>query len=243
MLKTGDIRLHGVWIDFDGAVLVEDYTGPLRQLMNQVGLHSFRSLTEAAGVSDWTIQQIRRGQINALRLEVVLKVSQALQVPLNDLLAQLSPAAPSIGGMESSSNNASTAQVEQLQQEYKRLQLQMEQQRESLRAEFQAEALTAIEAWLLQWPTAAYAAQQNPQVPAIRLIPLMQPLERLLTEWEVRAIASVGSEVPYDPQLHQMMEGTAQPGDLIRIRYTGYWHGDKLLHRAKVSPVSPNAPK
>lgn len=219
--------------------------------MDQVGLRSFRALTEAAGVSEWTIQQIRRGQISTLRLEVVLKVSQALQVSLSDLLAQLSPSAPVAPSpavdekvAESTSSTPPSAQIEQLQQEYQRLQVQMDQQRETLQAAFQAKALTAIEPWLLQWPTAAYAAQKNPEAPAIRLIPLMQPLERLLTEWEVRAIAPVGSEAPYDPQLHQLMEGTAQPGDPIRIRYTGYWHGDKLLHRAKVSPVPPtDAPK
>ncbi|HEY9763005.1 MAG TPA: helix-turn-helix domain-containing protein [Trichocoleus sp.] len=220
---------------------MEDYTEPLRQLMNQVGFRSFRALAEAAGVSDWTIKQIRRGQLSSLRLEVALRISQALQVSLNDLLKKLSSAVSQINVVEATAIPTATPtasdQVEQLQQEYQRLQAQMAQQRESLQAAFQANALTAIEPWLLQWPTAVYATKQNPQVPAVRLIPLMQPLERLLKEWDVRAIAPVGSEAPYDPQLHQLMEGTAQPGQSVRIRYTGYWHGDKLLHRAKVSPV------
>jgi hypothetical protein len=37
--------------------------------------------------------------------------------------------------------------------------------------------------------------------------------------------------------LHQLLEGTAQPGDLVKVRYTGYRQGDKLLYRVKVSPV------
>jgi hypothetical protein len=33
------------------------------------------------------------------------------------------------------------------------------------------------------------------------------------------------------------MEGHAEVGDRVRVRYTGYWQGEKLLYRAKVSPV------
>jgi molecular chaperone GrpE (heat shock protein) len=58
-----------------------------------------------------------------------------------------------------------------------------------------------------------------------------------LQEWGVEAIASVGSELPYDPQWHQLMEGIAQPGDLVKVRYTGYRIGEKLLYRAKVSSL------
>jgi molecular chaperone GrpE (heat shock protein) len=124
-----------------------------------------------------------------------------------------------------------------LRQEYQRLQQQLAQQRETLRQEFQQSSLQVLESWLVQWPTAAYAAQQNQQLPAARLLPLVRPVEQLLQEWGVDAIASVGSEIPYDPHLHQLMEGTAQPGELVRVRYTGYCQGDKLLYRAKVSPV------
>jgi molecular chaperone GrpE (heat shock protein) len=94
-----------------------------------------------------------------------------------------------------------------------------------------------LESWLVQWPTAAYAAQQNQQLPAVRLLPLVRPVEQLLQQWGVEAIASVGSELAYDPHLHQLMEGTAQPGELVRVRYTGYRIGEKLLYRAKVSPI------
>lgn len=60
-----------------------------------------------------------------------------------------------------------------------------------------------------------------------------------MQEWGVEAIASVGSEIPYDPQWHQLMDGTALPGELVRVRYTGYRLADnKLLYRAKVSPIS-----
>ena len=51
------------------------------------------------------------------------------------------------------------------------------------------------------------------------------------------AIATVDEELAYDPQDHQLMKGTAQPGELVKVRYVGYKQGDKLLYKAKVSPV------
>jgi molecular chaperone GrpE (heat shock protein) len=129
------------------------------------------------------------------------------------------------------------ASLAALRQEYQRLQQQLENQRETLMQEFQQSSLQVLESWLVQWPTAAYAAQQNQQLPAVRLLPLLRPVEQLLQEWGVEAIASVGSELPYDPQWHQLMEGIAQPGDLVKVRYTGYRIGEKLLYRAKVSSL------
>ena len=43
--------------------------------------------------------------------------------------------------------------------------------------------------------------------------------------------------MPYDPQYHQIIKGTAQVGELVKVRYVGYKQEDKLLHKAKVSPV------
>ncbi len=50
-------------------------------------------------------------------------------------------------------------------------------------------------------------------------------------------IAPVGAEIPYNPQQHELLEGTAEPGEPVKVRYTGYRQGDKLLYRAKVSPL------
>jgi hypothetical protein len=94
---------------------------------------------------------------------------------------------------------------------------------------------------MLQWPTAARAAQQvpisGPALPAARLLPLVRPVEQLLQQWGVEALAPVGEQVPYDPHRHQLMEGSAEPGEPVLVRYTGYRQGDKLLFRAKVSPL------
>jgi molecular chaperone GrpE (heat shock protein) len=156
-------------------------------------------------------------------------------VSVSELLTTFSSVSPlSVSQVD----EGEAASLAALRQEYQRLQQQLEHQRELLMQEFQQSSLQVLESWLVQWPTAAYAAQQNEQLPAVRLLPLVRPVEQLLQEWGVEAIASVGSELPYEPQWHQLMEGTAQPGDMVRVRYTGYRiGGDKLLYRAKVSPI------
>jgi molecular chaperone GrpE (heat shock protein) len=124
-----------------------------------------------------------------------------------------------------------------LQHEYDRLQQQLIQQRQTLWQEFQQASVQTLESLLLQLPTAAYAAQQNPQATAIKLLPLLRPLDRLLEDWGIEPIAAVGAEIPYEPQYHQLMAGTAQAGDQVKVRYVGYRQGDRVLYRAKVSPL------
>ncbi len=129
---------------------------------------------------------------------------------------------------------------ETLTREYQKLQQTLEQQRENLTQEFQRSSLQLLESWLIQWPTAALAAQRNPKLQAIKLLPLLKPVVNLLKHWGVEAIASVGEQVPYNPRCHELMEGTAEPGDLVKVRYVGYRQGDHLLYRAKVSLVPPS---
>lgn len=209
---------------------LQDYTHQLQHLMQLVGVRTFKQLSEKAGVSERQLKRLRRGEVMQMQVDTVLKLSQALQVPVKEFLATFS---------DSQLNwvSESQEQTAALQQEYQRLQKQLEEQRQSLMQEFVRSSLQVLESWLVQWPTAAYAAQQNPQAPAVKLLPLLRPVEKLLQEWGVEAIAPVGAELPYDPQQHQLMEGTAQPSDRVKVRYTGYRQGDRLLYRAKVSPI------
>ncbi|MFB2969667.1 helix-turn-helix domain-containing protein [Aerosakkonema sp. BLCC-F183] len=209
-----------------------DYTHQLQDLMQRVGVLSFKALSRSAGVSERQLMRLRRGQIMQMQVENLVKLGQVLQVSLEELLATFSDR--QIGRTEKA-GEVSPA----LQQEYQRLQAQMQSQRQSLMQEFQLTSLQVLESWLIQWPTAAYAAGQNPQLPAVKLLPLLRPVEQLVQQWGVEAIAPVGTELPYDPQQHQLMELTAQPGDRVKVRYTGYRQGDRLLYRAKVSPVLP----
>lgn len=171
-----------------------------------------------------------------MRVDVLLKLSQTLQISLTELVATFSQ--EELSGKSNPPSQES--EQETLKREYQRLQTQLEHQRQTLMQEFQQSSLQALESWLLQWPTAAYRAKENPQLPAVNLLPLVRPMEKLLQQWRVEAIAPVGAELAYDPQLHQLLEGTAQPGNLVKVRYTGYRQADKLLYRAKVSPISPS---
>lgn len=219
-----------------------DNTHQLQNLMQRVGISSFKVLARSSGVSERQLLRLRRGEVARMRMDVILKLSQVLQVPLTELVTTFSQA--EFGGQQPATPLQPQALADTnagayvaLRQEYQRLQAQLEQQRQELEQEFQQSSLQVLESWLLQWPTAAHKVQENPQLPAVRLLPLLRPMEQLLQRWGVEAIAPVGAELPYDPQMHQLLEGTAQPGDLVRVRYIGYRQGDKLLYRAKVSPV------
>lgn len=211
---------------------LQDYTNQLQRLMQLVGVSSFKALSRKAGVSERQVMRLRRGEVMQMQVENLLKLSQALQVPVSELLATFCDR--QINWTTGSPEVSAT-----LQQEYQRLLEQMEEQRQSLMQEFVQSSLEVLESWLIQWPTAAYAASQNPQLPAVKLLPLLRPVERLVQQWGVEALAPVGAELPFDPHQHQLMELTAQPGDLIEVRYTGYRQGDRLLYRAKVSPIQP----
>ena len=229
--------------------MVLDYTERLRSQLQQAGLPSFRALARAAGVSDWQVSQLRQGRAAHMRVTVLTQLSQALQCSLLELLTDFSKP-PDFSELPDFSERPlphssphpdqplqPSAEIAQLRQEYDRLQTQLIAQRQTLWQEFQQTSLQTLESLLLQLPTATYAAQQNPDIPAIRLLPLLRPIHKLLIDWGITAIAPVGTELPYNPQQHQLMDGTAQPGDLVRVRYTGYAQGDRLLHRAKVSLV------
>ncbi|MGF1568011.1 MAG: hypothetical protein ACFCVD_08055 [Nodosilinea sp.] len=210
-----------------------DYSQPLQALMQTAQIPSYRALAATAGISRWSVDLLRRGRVGQLRVEVLGRLSHTLGVPVPVLIAQFGEDAKIAPlGLDRAQ---SLAQVEPLRQEYERLQAEMEAQAQVVRQQMQGEAIAILESWLLQWPTAVYAVQQNESLPATRLIPLTKPLDRLLQAWDMTPIGSVGAEVPYDPQQHQPMGAEVSPGQPVRIRYVGYRQGDRLLYRAKVS--------
>lgn len=207
-------------------------TQKLQNLMQQAGISSFAALSYQAGISEYQILQLRQGHIQQMRLEILLKLSQALKIPLSELLATFLEPSPQATSFSTSQELAD------LKKEYQRSQLQLEQQREILQQQFQQSSLQLLEALLLQWPTASHKARENPQLSAVKIVPLIDnSLEKLLQAWGIEAIASVGAELPYDPQLHDLMKGTAQPGEIVKITHTGYLQGEKLLYRAKVTSI------
>lgn len=227
----------------------QDYTQPLRVLMQQAGLNNFKALY-ATGVSRKQIRRLRQGNIQQVRVETLIQLSQVLQVSISDLLqifcedpSELNPELTQTDAATVGALPGSSAETDALRQEYQRLQQKLQQQRQILWEEFQQTTIQTLESLLLQWPTAAAAARKRPDAPAIHLLPLLRPLEQLLANWNVEMIGQVGEEIPYHPQWHQLQEGTspiAVAGETrVKVTHVGYRQGDRLLYRAKVMPIAP----
>ena len=209
----------------------------LSNLMQQVNITDIDELSQVAGVHRLQLIRLEQGLILKIPVGAIAKIAKALQVSVDSLIETF------VTGIEVTAapqvqDTSIDADLESCRQEYQKLQQQLKQQQTSLESEFQQASLQTIESWLLQWPTAAAAVHKNPQLPAARLLTLVEPIEQLLRHWGVTATASVGEELAYNPQKHQLMKGTAEPGEMVEVRYVGYKQGDKLLHKAKVSPLN-----
>ncbi|MFQ4136567.1 helix-turn-helix domain-containing protein [Nodosilinea sp. PGN35] len=213
-----------------------DYSPALRSLMTQAGVASYRALSQTSGVSRSAIDSLRQGQVGRLRVEVLQRLGQALGLSLETLVDKfsLNPSQPGGG-----SGAEAMAQVKALRQECDRLQTQLTTQAATVRQQVQQEAIAQLEPWLVQWPTAAHAAQQKADLPAQKLLPLLRPVETLVQSWGLTPIETVGAEVAYDPQIHQPKAGVLSPGQPGRVSHVGYRQGDRLLYRAKVTPIQP----
>jgi transcriptional regulator with XRE-family HTH domain len=208
----------------------------LHNLMQQVGIADLNELSQVAKVARLQLIRIQQGLILNLSLGAIARIAQALNVSVDSLL-QTFVEQPQVSSDQAVTSSQQDDALIACRQEYQKLQQEMTQLQQALLVEFQQASLETIESWLLQWPTAATAVRQNPQLPASKLLSLVEPVEQLVKHWNVSTIATVGEELAYDPQNHQLMKGVAQAGELVKVRYVGYKQGDKLLHKAKVSPV------
>jgi hypothetical protein len=206
-----------------GPDIQPDYTAPLLALMQAQGIASFKQLAQVSGWSEKALRRLRRGQVGQMQVGPIGTLAHTLAISTDTLIQTFSPGTPP------------TETVPRI--EYERLQNQLAQQRQALLAEFQQASLATLEPWLLQWSAASYAAAQNPAAPAVKLLPLVRPVEQLLKDWGIEPIGAVGDELPYDPQHHQILGTPATAGDPVRVRYAGYRQGEKLLYRCKVSLV------
>ena len=206
----------------------------LQNLMEQVNISDIEELSRLANVHRLQLIRLQRGLILNLSVSTITKIAKTLQISVDRLIEvfvsqsmlETQPQPP-----------VDTSALEACQQEYQKLQQEMAQQQQFLTREFQQVSLQTMESWLLQWPTAVAAVHKNPQLPAARLLSLVEPVEQLLQKWGVEKISFVGEELPYNPQYHQLMKGVAEVGEMVKVRYVGYQQGEKLLYKAKVSPV------
>ena len=208
-----------------------DLTLQLKGLMQKVGINSFKQLYRSTRTSANAIGKLRSGNINTLRWQTLVKISDTLEISVNELIDTFGVSGDRTQSKSESNHQALTT----LQHEYQHLQHQFQQQREILQAEFQYQSLQTLESFLTYFPTATYAAAQNPDFPASKILPLMQSIDRLIEQWDVSIIGTVGARVEYDPRWHQLIAGTATPEELVTVRYVGYRQDDKLIFRAKVS--------
>ena len=65
-----------------------DYSFRLQELMQRVEIPSYRALSDRAGVSRWAINLLRQGKLERLRVDVLMRLSQTLAMPLSGLIAR-----------------------------------------------------------------------------------------------------------------------------------------------------------
>ena len=208
---------------------MHDRTEILRQLMKLVGISSFQILSDRTGISRRAIDTLRKKNAATLRYADLAKLAEVLQIEVTEVITKFisntsNPESPSI-------------EIAALREEYQRLQQKLEQQKLELRSQFERETIQQLESLILQLPSAAHAAQQNPNMLAKNILPLLRPIDILLQKWGITAIGAVGKEVNFDSQKHQLMEGSDEikEGDIAIVRYVGYMQDEKLLYRARVS--------
>lgn len=192
----------------------------LKALMAAAGIASWRELAERSGLSVEQLRRLRRQGLAPARLQTLDHLAGGLGVPLSSLLGQ----------REELAANGELA----LRQECDRLQQQLAQQEHTLREAFERDSLAQLESWLLNWPRALLALERNPSLPASKLVPLVQPIWKLLEQWQWQAIGRIGETIPFDPQRHTPCHGSPDPQQPVRVRCPGAQWRDRLLRRAEV---------
>jgi molecular chaperone GrpE (heat shock protein) len=223
----------------------EFYSASLKTAMSAVGIQSFRRLAQQSGVSWRQIERLRRGEIQHLSIQNAMRLATTLNLSLVAFLSKFETSSADSSRLSSDEtclNGDRKLQDTKSIATYQQLEREREQQRSQFQQTFQSEALNILESLLLQWPTAVQVAQNNPTLPAVRLIPLLRPLEQLLQAWEIEAISTVGAIVPYDPTAHQWSGETAPPAvqHPVQVSHIGYRQRERLLYRAKVHLPKPD---
>ncbi len=231
---SSDSSIHQASRNSESPISPSHHTLKLKELMQKQGITSLKSLAQITNISLHKIQQLRQGNIQKLRLEDLINLSQVLQIPLGDLLVNLGIPLDQkkLGQPEP---DLQSQEIETLRREYSLITYQMREMRSQLLQEFQQNGLRTLETWLLQWQKIADHARTHPEFAAVKILPFVRPVEKLIESWGVEAIAPLGQEIPYDPQWHDLQAGIAIPGTLVTVISPGYRYQGKILHRAEVA--------
>jgi molecular chaperone GrpE (heat shock protein) len=102
-----------------------------------------------------------------------------------------------------------------------------------------------LEPMLTQLPVVRRSIAQGRQVDALDVIDLLSPLDEALKTLGFQPIGTVGTEVAFDPTVHQVAQGAApQPGTTVTVKNVGYLLDGAILRKARVTTparVRPNA--
>jgi DNA-binding Xre family transcriptional regulator len=190
----------------------------LHQLMHNAKITTYLQLSRQSNVPELHFYRIENGLLDKIPLGILKKIATTLEISLASLIDYLD--------FENTDKNFPQ----------KNYNLSLDNQ--LLITEYQQETILILESLFLQLPTFIHGVNHNPDLPASRLLPLLQPLEELLWRWEIYPIGKVGDIVDYNPEEHDLMEDSdLNPDNIpqVKIRYVGYRQREKLLYRAKVS--------
>lgn len=193
----------------------------LHELMSQAQIRDYLQFSRKSRVSELQFYRLENNLLDNIPLGALKKIAKVLNISVTTLIDYLSI----------SFNLFNDNFPENLTTNNQDLTA-------NLIAEYQQETISILESLLLQLPTVIHAVNSNPELPASRILPLLQPLNQLLSTWEIEPIGKVGEIVNYNPQEHELIENndfTLEETQEVEIRYVGYRQKDKLLYRAKVS--------
>lgn len=202
---------------FKECIQMREIKTVLQDLMTQNGIENYLELSRKSKVSELQFYRLENNLLDYIPLGVLKKIATTLNIPLSLLIEKLT------NHFDRASLN-DTLSIEN----------------DTLIKEYQQETISILESLLLQLPTVVYAVKNNPDLPANRLLPLLEPINQLLFSWGISSIDRVGDIVDYNPQEHELMDMDNDDHENIskvEIRYVGYRQQDKLLYRAKVTPV------
>ena len=190
----------------------------LHQLMHNAKIATYLQLSRQSNVPELQFYRIENGLLDKIPLGIIKKIATTLDISLASLIDYLD--------------------FENTDKKFPQKNHNLSLDNQLLITEYQQETILILESLLLQLPTFIHGVNHNPDLPASRLLPLLQPLEELLWRWEIHPIGKVGDIVDYNPEEHDLMEDSDLNFDNIpqvKIRYVGYRQKEKLLYRAKVS--------
>jgi transcriptional regulator with XRE-family HTH domain len=193
-------------------------------LWQGAGFASAAAFGQAAGLDRRTLGRLRTGAWRSVRPTSLEKAARALGLGVGELVERLEGRTAVPEWREAAS---------EWREEYDRLARRLAEAEVAQAELWNRRFFTALETFLVQWPTVRAAAERNPDLSATTVLDLLLPLEEFLREAGFEAIGSPGDQTHFDPTVHQGVG--LVPGQPVRVRTVGYRYRGELLVRARVA--------